>query len=87
MEILGDFFHLKQIQNYHTFDSSQKITIKLWPSHSKSPHLIKNISRVNSSRFFGPTAGFLIPHVELGLSRQKLMMISHCFKFNTNTYN
>ena len=54
-------------------------------SQSKSPYLIKNISRVNSSKFLGPTACYLRTHVELGLSRQKLMMISHCFEFNTNT--
>ena len=41
-------------------------------SRSKSPYLIKNISRVNSSRFFGPSAGNLMPHVEFGLSITKI---------------
>ena len=35
--------------------------------------------------FLRPTACCPRPHVELVLSTQKLMMISHCFEFNTNT--
>lgn len=50
-----------------------------------APCNLQNISCVNGSRALGPTACCLRPHVGLVLSRQKLMMISHSFEFNTNT--